>query len=338
MVSSRALALLLATVALVPAASALVPPLDHLPSQVPVGVPQEGPDVPTVMVPVVVTAFQDEHWAFTEGGRTHLIQVPASPTGAWDRIILSYREYPSTNPDTQDPWDRLCSAAIAGVEVLRCTTPRTDFTLRKDVTEFATLMPPGATVGVTANTGTYAGDGQWVTLKLEFYANEPTKYAVSQPASHVVPAWYYRGICAGGNPVTTTVTFPAQAPDAATIEVTLSGHGTDEFWWQSLEQPVYHVLVDGQEVGQVFVAPYVYAFIGFYGGDYSWHPLMWWTVQQVADLAGVHTGVGEIPPYRITMSPLDLGLLTGTRSVTLVGENGSCYWPSSVTFLLNDVV
>ncbi|MCA1813119.1 MAG: hypothetical protein LC624_04095, partial [Halobacteriales archaeon] len=58
--------------------------------------------------------------------------------------------------------------------------------------------------------------------------------------------------------------------------------------------------------------------------------------QQVADLAGVHTGVGQIPAYRITVLPTDLPLLSGgAHDVTLVGENGGGYWPSSVSFLLN---
>lgn len=332
----RLLTLLLAALALAPAAGALFPPIDHAPSAAPVGVPQDLNNVPPVTAPVAtVVAFQDERWVFTEGARTHLVTVPVSPTGSWDRIILSYEEYPSQDPASQDPWDRLCSAAIGGVEVLRCTTPRTDFTLTKDVTEFAALMPQGQQVGVTADTGTYAGDGQWVTVKLLFYANEPTKYAVSSPANAVVPAWYYRGVCATGSPTSATVTFPATAPTLATLEITLSGHGNDEFFYTDLNEPVFHVLIDGHEVGQALPMPYTYAFIGFYGADYTLHPYMWWTVQQVTNDAGVYTGVGEIPPYRVTILPTDLPLLTGTHTVTLVGENGNCYWPSSVTFLLH---
>jgi hypothetical protein len=295
---------------------------------------------------VVVTAFQDEQWSYSEGARTHLITVPASPTGAWDRILLSYREYPDAeDPGNQDPYDRLCSAAIAGVEVLRCTTPRTDFTLTKDVTEFASLLPQGQQAAITANTGTYLGSGQWVTVQLLFYANEPTKLAVPSPANAVVPAWYYNYICPNGHAHSATVTFPADAPAAATLEITLSGHGNDEWWYQNAREPVFHVLVDGHEVGQAMPLPYTYAFIGFAGADYSWHPYMWWTVQQVTNDAGVYTGVGEIPPYRVTILPTDLPLLTGTRTVTLLGENGCLpplilqnggpYWPSSVSFLLH---
>lgn len=328
------LAAALAFFVVAPLAGALIP--GNNPNVSPVGVAQNGDaDIPAVTAPVVVTAFQDEHWGFTEGGRTRLITVPVSPTGAWDRIVMVYREYPSQNAATQDPWDRLCSAGIAGVEVLRCTTPRTDFTLRKDVTEFASLLPQGQQVGIIANTGTYAGDGQWVTVKLEFYAAEPTKLAVKAPAASVVPAWYYRGLCAFGSGLAQTVEFPADAPADATAEILLSGHGTDEFWWETTVQPVFRLLVDGQEIGQVYPAPYLYAFIGFYGGDYTLHPYMWWTAQQGLDIAGVHTGVGEIPPYRVSILPTDLPLLTGARTVQLVGENGSCYWPSSVHFLMN---
>ncbi|HEV8359630.1 MAG TPA: peptide-N4-asparagine amidase [Candidatus Thermoplasmatota archaeon] len=335
----RLLCLALAAVTLAPLAGALVPPVP--PHVAPLGVPQEGPDVPTINGPTaIVTAFEEEYWHNTEGARTHLIQVPASPTGAWDRIVLSFREHPNMAvPEEQDPWDRLCSAAIAGVEVLRCTTPRTDMTLRKDVTEFAALLPPGATVGVSANTGSYDQPefyvgGQYVTMKLEFYADEPTGALVAAPANPI-PAWYYRGMCTNGVPQTATVAFPTGAPAGAVAEITLSGHGGEEFWYETARQRVFHLYVDGTEVGQAYAMPYVYAFVGVYGGAAFHHKYLYWTAQQALDIAGVHTGVGEIPPYRVAILPDHLALLTGARTVQLVGEGGGCYWPASVTFLLS---
>lgn len=331
----RPVAVLLAALALAPFGSALVPVQPHA---VPVGLPQEGPDVPTATGPdVVVVAFQDEYWHNTEGPRTHAITVPVPPTGTWDRVVLNYRQYPSHDPAQQDPWDRLCSAAIAGVEVLRCTTPRTDFTLRKDVTEFAKLLPPGQAVGVTANTGSYDQPqfyvgGQWVTLWLEFYHNEPTKSAVPPPAD-VVPGFYFRFMCANRSPAAAAVTFPATAPTAAIAEVTLSGHGAEEFF-STFQPRVFRLFVDGHEVGQVVPLRYEYANQGYYGGGYTIHPDQWWLTHQYLDLLGIHTGVGEIPPYRVVVAPTDLGLLTGPRTVELVGENGTCVWWGSVSFLL----
>lgn len=334
---ARALCLLLAALSVVPLATAKLPVLHN----VPLGVPQEGPDVPTATPPdVVVVAFEDEYWHNTEGPRTHFIKVPLPPTGpgtGWDRIILNYRQYPSQDPAQQDPWDRLCSAGIAGVEVLRCTTPRTDFTLRKDVTEFARLLPLGQLVGIIANTGSYDQPqfyqgGQWVTLWLEFYNTEPTKALVPSPAT-VVPGWYHRHMCANGVPLAATVAFPTQAPSSAIVEVTLSGHGSEEFWG-TLDPRAFRLYVDGQELAQVVTFPYKYANYGYYGAAYTQHPLEWWTLHQALDIAGVHTGVGEIPPYRAPVLPEHLALLAGNRTVELVGENGRCYWPASVSFLL----
>ena len=46
------------------------------------------------------------------------------------------------------------------------------------------------------------------------------------------------------------------------------------------------------------------------------HNLTWWSAQQAADIAGVHTRTGEIPPYRAQL-------------------DGAQNWPVSVSFLLD---
>lgn len=289
----------------------------------PLGLPQEGPDVPAVTAPVVLAPFVDETVSFTQAVRTRLVDVPV---GDWDRIILEFTERPDG-----DPWDRIFGVALDGVEVLRGTTPRTAFTVRKDITAFAALLPPGGSVPVSILVEAWAGT-QRATLKIEFYENEPTKHAVEAPWDHAVGAHRWRGVC--GAPVSVPVTFPADAPSRAFVEITLSGHGSQEFQWSQF----FHILVDGEEVAQAMTLPYTYAFLGFSGSFGGLvHPFLWWTAQRALDLAGVHAGVGEIPAYRAEVEAADLGWLAGTHTVTIVPEFvDGCTWVTSLTFLLND--
>lgn len=68
---------------------------------------------------------------------------------------------------------------------------------------------------------------------------------------------------------------------------------------------------------------------------------MWWTAQQGLDKAGVHANSGEIPPFRATIHPDELGLLTGVRDVkvsmeaAIAGAPVRCAWTTSASFLLD---
>jgi hypothetical protein len=301
----------------------------------------QGPKIPAVTAPAaVVTAFDHERFFCTEGARTHSITVPNVDA---DRVVLVVTILP-----VREPWDRLYGVAIGGVEVLRGTTPRVDMTIRKDITEFASLLPPGGTAAVSLTSGSYVGYLD-ESVAIEFYANEPTAALVRAPARAVVPSLTWRGLGGDGATASTQATFPEQAPSSAIVELTLSGHGEcGEFWYTcGTEPPVFHILVDGTEVATATAMPYVYALLGFGSSivcdgeqgsnNARLHQVMWWTAQQGADIAGVHTGTGEIPPYRVAIDPADLALLAGARTVTLVqeGGTGAQNWPSSVGFILN---
>jgi hypothetical protein len=296
--------------------------------------------VPATAAPdAVVTAIPDERWSYTAGDRTRAIEVPIPPPQpgeppTWDRVELVYRSWPEG-----DPWDRTFSVKIDEVEVLRGTTPRTDFTLRKDLTEYSSLLPPGEQVTISA------GLDSWVaalhaSVKLEFFEDEPVIHPPAQ-----LPVLGVRGALGGnGSSLQRQVQFPDDAPDRATIEVYLSGHAAaGEFWYMNGGPPDFNVFADGTQIATLTAMPYVYALLGFEGqtGN-TLHPLMWWTAQKAADQAGVHTGDGEIPPYRAELDAADLALLRGARTikVTEVGRQvlaGPEYWPISVQFLLSGV-
>ncbi|MHB8586921.1 MAG: peptide-N4-asparagine amidase [Thermoplasmatota archaeon] len=315
--------------------------------------PIPGPLAPVILVPqdsnvtapagapsAVVTAFQDEYFHNTGGTRSHAIAVPVSPTGHWDRIYLSYRQYPSTNVSQQDPWDRLCSASIAGVEVLHCTTPRTDMTIFHDITNYASLLPQGANVTVSINTASYDQSqyyvgGQYVTTQLQFFANGSSPDPRLHLYDSIVPAFDYITLNADGSIHATNVSLP-RFMDRVTAEVQLSGHGNEEDWFlNDAPPPMFNLTVDGHVVGVVQPMPYVYAPAGFYGGDYTYHPLVYWTAQHKTNDIGVYTGSGYIPPYRADLPPGVVAHLGGTHQVALVGSNGGSYWVASLSFLVD---
>ena len=134
------------------------------------------------------------------------------------------------------------------------------------------------------------------------------------------------------------MTFGADAPGSVRLELYTSGHSqTGEFWWMEADPgalPQFAITVDGETVGEVTALPYVYALLGFNGlvGEVL-HPLLWWTVPQLLDLAGVRGGIGEIPPYVIDVAPEQLKLFTGARNVVVQQTSGSPYWVTSLTAL-----
>lgn len=295
-------------------------------------VPDEGPQAPPASSPVAtVVAFENEVYSFTEGVRTRSVVVPSVP---WNRVVLTFHGMPGG-----DPWDRFFGVGIGGAEVLRGTTPRADFTISKDVTEYASLLPPGGTADVNLFYGSYVGAPS-ITVTLDFY-DDASAALVRAPADHVVRpfAWSYFG--GNGATLARDAAFPAAAPASATVELSLSGHGEAEFWYQ-YGAPVprtFHLYVDGVEIGQAKAMPYVYALLGFSGGT-IWndvvHPLVWWTAPRVLDEAGVHVGIGEIPPYRAEVPTEYLHLLTGEKEVKVVQEGQTGYWITGVNFLLHD--
>jgi hypothetical protein len=285
-----------------------------------------------------VTAIADERWSYTAGDRTRTIEVPVPPAQpgeplAWDRIIVTYRSWPEG-----DPWDRTFSVKVDDVEVLRGTTPRADFTVRRDITEYASLLPPGEQVTISAGLDSWVG-ALHASVSLEFAEDTPVIHPASQLAI-VGP----RGALGGnGSNIERQVLFPDDAPDRATIDVYLSGHAAGgEFWWMHGGPPDFLVYADGTQIATLTAMPYVYALAGIGEGNGTVNRALWWTAQQATDQAGIHHGSGEIPPYRAELGAADLALLRGARTIKVVEEGRQVlaageYWPISVQFLLDGV-
>lgn len=304
-------------------------PATAAPTAVPV---QAEPDILPVTAPAAtVPLFTDERFAFTEGERYRTFTVP--DVFGPDRIILTVTGTPSAG----EPWDRLLGISIAGVEVLRATTPRTTFTLRRDVTRYARLLPRGGQVEAGILSGSWVGGEWWeYDATLDFYVGEPTASAVESAADSVVRAHRWSHLSCAGDTRTATATFGDTTPTSAQLEITISGHGQDgEFWYiNGGRRPrSFHVLVDGVEVAQAIAMPYVYALAGLDGEvNDSVHYAVWWTAFQALDIVGVHGGVGEVPAYRATIDATQLPLLTGARTVSVVQENGVARTPAGKCF------
>ena len=300
----------------------------------------QGPDVePATPADATVTVLDRAVFSFglkpptLARSVTRRLPPPAKKAG-WDRVILELTDVPSAD----EPWDRVFSVAVGSVELLRGTTPRAAMTVRKDVTEYLPLLGRGGLARFTTSVGTYVGSHE-VSVRLEFYDGERR---ITEPAAQVVGAFSNAGVEPEHEEVSrhTAVAktrFPAAAPKSATVELTTTGHlQGGEFWYLpdrgSTTPPVLHLLVDGTEIATAHAAPYVYALVGFEGQNGTVHPAVWWTGQKELDTLGVHTGVGEIPPYRAELPAASLALLKGTRKVEVRVE-GKGLWITSVTFL-----
>jgi hypothetical protein len=298
-----------------------------------------GPDREPASKPSAVLVVHDKA-AFSWGlkpptiVRTVTRRLPAPPK-EWDRVILEFTDVPTDD----EPWDRVFSVAVGSVELIRGTTPRTAMTVRKDVTEYLPLLGRGGLAKFTTQVGTYVG-GHAVTVRLEFYKGESRVVA---PAGSVVGAFSTFGIEPEHKDVSrhraaAKVRFPSVAPKTGVVELTTTGHlQGGEFWYLpdrgSTTPPVIRLFVDNVEIATAHAAPYVYALAGFERQNGTAHPLMWWTAQKALDSAGVHTGTGEIPPYRATLGAGALALLKGTHRVE-VSVEGKGLWITSVSFLL----
>lgn len=322
------LALLIAASAVPAAAGPAIPAVD-------------GPDVPALGTPTIVTVFEGERFECTGSPRVRTIDVPA---GEWERVVLEM----TVTPDG-DPWDRLAAVAIGGAEVLRATTPRTEMTLRKDITAYAALLPSGGQADVSLLLSTFVG-ALLGSVHLEFYAAEPTSIAARAPAE-VTPVALWGGLTGNGSTIMNDVALPDAAPSSAEVELTITGHNGAEFWFQQGWQPrIFRVFADGVQIAEARSFHYTYAFVGFGGngdpydtcagprtgetGD-TLHPVMWWTAQRALDAAGVHQGVGEIPPYRAIVEPDLLPLLTGARTIEIRQVGPSATWITSASLLLH---
>lgn len=338
---ARRLLAALAVVLLAPPAAAVAGPCDGK-SQTPPGAtsstviaPPTAPDpdmAPETQPDATLSPFVEETWSNEVSLRERSFRIPKVPgILQWDRVVLTF-----TNRQPGDAYDRLVSVQAGGLELLRMTTPRTPYQVQKDVTEVARALKPGRKVTFGILNGGYptlpdVPAQQISTVRFDFYADEPTASRF-QFARQAIPAITGRWLDGHGCREEAVVDLGSGPQSTSTIDITLSGHGSEEFWFcaacNSNEEVVpraFHVLVDGTPIGRAISLPYVYALAGFTQRDtpHPAHPVLWWTAQREMDKLGVHTGVAEIPPFRLEVPADKLALLRGERRITLIQDGGA---------------
>lgn len=313
-------------------------------------VPANGPEVPPLGIAPVASihAFDAVLWAWS--GRTETHEV-ALPEVSWNRVMLTLHSWPN-HPDG-DPWDRLLMVSIGGIqdgngqwaerpsEVLRVTTPRTEFDVTEDITEYASILHGKEHLNVSVSLASYDRRGLFADVTIDFY-NEPVA-AGDHAFDRVLSPHRWTGVNGGaGATRSTLMDFGPDQPALAVVELFTSGHAAaGEFWWQvnAASPPRFGIFVDDVRIGTVYAMPYIYALLGFYGSTGELvHEPMWWTAQKALDRAGIHGGTGEIPAYRAVLPEEMLPLLTGERDVRVTRENHGGNWPTTVSFLMDDAL
>uniref|UniRef100_A0A0D9UY49 Peptide N-acetyl-beta-D-glucosaminyl asparaginase amidase A N-terminal domain-containing protein n=1 Tax=Leersia perrieri TaxID=77586 RepID=A0A0D9UY49_9ORYZ len=259
----------------------------------------------------------------------------AAAGGRASAISLAVLEWSATCRGVQ--FDRILGVWLGGVELLRsCTAePRANgvvWSVSKDVTKYASLLAArdASTLAVYLGnlvdaqyTGVYHGN---VTLHLYFrHPPQPPRQPGLGPADVIVPVsqslplnggqWFQ--ISDDDDVESASLAVPANAYRAV-LEVYLSYHGDDEFWYTYLNPndgngPFREVtvLIDGDIVGAVWPFPVIYT-----GGinAYLWRPI---------------SGIGSfnLPSYDIELTPFLGKLLDGQEHEIGFGvTDAQDYW------------
>ncbi|XBI26140.1 hypothetical protein VPH35_050924 [Triticum aestivum] len=215
-------------------------------------------------------------------------------------------------------YDRIFGVWLGGAELLRGSTaePRpggVTWSVHKDVTKYASLLAAGnSTLAVylgnliddTYNGVYYAN----LTLHLYFRRKAQLTSADSSPADLIVPVsrslplddglWFV--VQNKTDVESTRVAVPANAYRAV-LEVYVSSHYSDEFWYMNTPDQngpfrEVTVLLDGDVVGAVWPFPVIYA-----GGI---NPLIWRPITSI--------GSFNLPTYDIELTPF-LGKLLDSK-------------------------
>lgn len=256
----------------------------------------------TIKKPPVTAAYSPPSCLLDAGGRA----------GAVSLAVLEWR---ADCGGVQ--YDRIFGVWLGGAELLRGSTaePRpggVTWSVSKDVTKYASLLAAGnSTLAVylgnliddTYN-GVYHAN---VTLHLYFQRAARSPLAASAPADLVVPVsrslplndglWFV--VENSTNVESTRLAVPANACRAV-LEVYVSSHYSDEFWYMNTPDqngPFREVTVhlDGDIVGAVWPFPVIYT-----GGI---NPLIWRPITSI--------GSFNLPTYDIELTPFLGKLLDG---------------------------
>jgi len=234
-------------------------------------------------------------------------------------------------------FDRFGAVWLAGVEVLRLTTPEPTakgirWQALRDITALGPILRASGNMSLeipNVVNPTYTGILK-INITLEFYKLAGGRVGSTSKIVRPLRNWTTPSIFATGvNGNQTQTNLLSNLPRnmmQATLEVFASGHGCEEFWYSNLPDEFtpkggcgggayreIEVFVDGMTAGVAYPFPVIYT-----GGV---NPLLWRPLTGIASF--------DIPPYNIDLSPF-LGVLndgkTHNISLTVRNNNNNGVW------------
>mmetsp|Transcript_97845 Transcript_97845/g.279825 ORF Transcript_97845/g.279825 Transcript_97845/m.279825 type:complete len:573 (+) Transcript_97845:73-1791(+) len=262
--------------------------------------------------------------------------------GPWSKVVL---EWSGSVAGVQ--FDRAGALWVAGVEILRTTTPEPDtpgieWAIERDVTHYSTLFTESAnaTLQIPNTVNSQYTGVLYITASLVFYSDSATVEGKSTVEGGSIPdaiiplsdptlssdPWSYMGI-QGNNSKVANFSFPRPDIVGAKLDLYASGHGCEEFWYSNVpgnysgqlgicgggSYRQIEVYVDGQLAGLAYPFPVIYT-----GGI---NPLLW------RPLTGIYSF--NIPPYTFDLTPF-AGVMNDmeehTISINVVDNNNQGSW------------
>ncbi|HEV2316619.1 MAG TPA: peptide-N4-asparagine amidase [Thermoplasmata archaeon] len=190
------------------------------------------------------------------------------PNGTWSRIVLTY-----VGTVVNGVYDSSYRAYVDKVPVLFGTSPEYGtWTVRKDVTEYSTLLRGSATIQFFLGAATLAGGYFLANLTLSFYP-VPAGGTAPQVPNELIPLWNAGpGQSAASPSESQTVSLPPDVVNA-TMEVFTYGFNPsgDEFWYDAA--PAFRSVTVTSNSTPIATL-YPFPFINTGGSDlFLWRPV-----------------------------------------------------------------
>jgi hypothetical protein len=297
-------------------------------------VPQPPPTPSCTVTLLHAWGFDDELGQGTAVGR---YSPPSACPGPWAMVLLDWQ---TSVRGVQ--FDRIGTLDIGGVEIFRTINAEPDpagisWSVYKDVTEYTPVLESPQTFVATMNNyvfGPYTGI-IYVNATLTFYETSPAFSAPAVPQEIVQAA---NTTLFSGQSSDFTVSNLPDNITRAYLEVYVTGHSCDEFWYGNapnsfLSSPYaaangicggtalrgIQVSIDGLPAGIATPFPYIYT-----GGA---NPFLWEPIPS--------PNVFNIPPYVFDVTPFAADLSSpGPHVINITVINNQGFWIVNANLVL----
>ncbi len=286
----------------------------------------------------VVTLLHGER--FVNGEAAHKASYAPSCPGPWSKVVLSWRTRIAGRQ-----YDRVGGLWIGGREFFRFTTAEPtkhgiDYTVEKDVTEYAPVLRASQTVlAVLGNytNATYTGV-YMIDATLTFYRGAAPRTTADDvlPVSNTAGDTPWFNLAKPTDEADMLVRKLPRNIEHARLDVFSTSHGCDEFWYTN--QPDAYVAkhpkdglcgggayreidvwIDGTLAAAIYPFPWIYT-----GGI---NPILWRPLPAIDTL--------NIPAYHVDLDPFAGVLSDGApHRIEIAVRNDRGSWPTDANLLL----